>query len=476
MNDIFGLTTLDLSRFQFATTNIFHYFFVPFTVGFALIIALFQTIAYRTKSPKMENLTRFFGHLFFINFAVGVVTGVVQEFQFGMNWQVFSNFVGNIFGVPLAIEVLMAFFLESTFLGLWWFGKDRLPGWVNLASIWIVALGTAVSAYWIIILNAWMQHPVGYKLVNGQAVLTDFWAVVLNPKGVLWFAHLFTGALTVGAFFVLAVSAYHLRRRHEPEAFRVSFRVALVVAFVGSLGVTLAGHLQGQSAVRDQPMKYAAFSALWDTPSGSNTPESLIALPSNNARANKFDLEVPYLGSFLAFNNFSGIAPGMNDLQKQYESRYGPGNYVPWVWPVYWSFRVMVGLGVLMLLVSAYYLWRWRQGKLDDPGRLYPLLLAMPLAPHFSNFSGWMATEMGRQPWVVQGLLKTADAASSLRPLPVLLSLACFWIVYLMLIGLDVYLLTRTARAGMHQPEVEAKGLPSPQYLDNQGRPEGGPA
>ncbi len=469
MNEIFGLSTLDLSRFQFATTNIFHYFFVPFTVGFSLVIAIFQTIAHRTGDPKMENMTRFFGHLFFINFAVGVVTGVVQEFQFGMNWRIFSNFVGNIFGVPLAIEVLMAFFLESTFLGLWWFGRDRLPRWVTLASIWIVAVGTAISAYWIIILNAWMQHPVGFALQDGQAVMTDFWAIVFNPKGLLWFSHLFTGALTVGGFFVLAVSAYHLRRRHEPEVFRVSFKVALLVCLVGSLGVVASGHAQGQSAVRDQPMKYAAFSALWETPTGNSTPESLIALPSNRAGANRFEISVPYLGSFLAFNSLTGRAPGINELQKRYAAEYGPGDYVPWVWPVYWSFRVMVGLGFLMLLVSLYYTWRWRKGRLDDPGRLYPLLLAMPLAPHFSNFSGWVATEMGRQPWVVQGLLRTADAVSELRPLPVLLSLASFWIVYLMLIGLDVFLLTRTARSGMHPPDVEAKGLPAPEYLPKGG-------
>lgn len=329
MNELFGFSTLDLSRFQFATTSIFHYFFVPFTVGFALIIAILQTLAYRSHDPKLENLTRFFGHLFFINFAVGVVTGIVQEFQFGMNWQGFSNFVGNIFGVPLALEVLMAFFLESTFLGLWWFGKDRLPAWASLASIWIVALGTTVSAFWIILANAWMQHPVGYAIKNGRAVMTDAWAIVTNPKALEWFAHLWSGGLTVAAFFVLAVSAYHLRRRHNVPTFRVSFQVALLTALIGSLGVIAAGHVQGQSAVRDQPMKYAAFSALWDTPTGAQMPESLVALPSNGAHTNRFEVTVPYVGSFLAFNNFSGKAKGLNDLQKEYVAKYGPGNYLP---------------------------------------------------------------------------------------------------------------------------------------------------
>lgn len=465
MTEILGFTTLDLSRFQFATTSIFHYFFVPFTVGFALLIAILQTIAYRTKDPRMENLTRFFGHLFFINFAVGVVTGIVQEFQFGMNWQGFSNFVGNIFGVPLALEVLMAFFLESTFLGLWWFGKGRIPAWATLASIWIVALGTAISAYWIVLANAWMQHPVGFEIKGGRAVMTDFWAIMTNPKALEWVAHILTAAVTVGAFFVLAVSAYHLRRGHRPVEFRTSFLVAVIAALLGSAGVIVAGHEQGQSAVRDQPMKYAAFSALWDTPAGDNMPESLIALPSNAERENRFEITVPYVGSFLAFNNFNEKARGINELQAEYEAKYGPGDYVPWVWPTYWAFRVMVGMGFLMLLVSLWALWAYRKGRLENLGALYPVLLAMPLAPHLANFSGWIATEMGRQPWIVQGLLRTQDAVSTMNPQWVLLSLVAFWVIYLALIGLDVGLLTRTARAGMHEPEVQAPSLPAPDYL-----------
>lgn len=464
MNEIFGFSTLDLSRFQFATTSIFHYFFVPFTVGFSFIIAILQTIAFRTGNPKMEDLTRFFGHLFFINFAVGVVTGIVQEFQFGMNWQGFSSFVGNIFGVPLALEVLMAFFLESTFLGLWWFGKGKIPAWTGLASIWIVAIGTSISAFWIIIANAWMHHPVGFELKDGRAVMTDFWAIMTNHKALEWFSHIWTGSLTVGAFFVLAVSAYHLYRKQNVAAFQVSFKVSLIVALIGSIGVTLAGHHQGQSAIRDQPMKYAAFSALWETPEGNNMPESLVALPSNTERENKFELTVPYLGSFLAFNNFHQKAKGINELQTELEEKYGPGNYIPWVWPIYWSFRVMAGLGVLMLLACLWALWIWRKGDLTRLGWLYPLLLAMPLAPHLANFSGWIATEMGRQPWIVYGLLKTQDAVSVMNPLWVLFSLVAFWVIYLVLIGLDIFLLTRTARAGMHKPDVEAPSIPAPIY------------
>lgn len=465
MNEILGFTALDLSRFQFATTSIFHYFFVPFTVGLAFLVAIMQTIAHRTNDPEAENLTRFFGHLFFINFAVGVVTGVVQEFQFGMNWQGFSNFVGNIFGVPLALEVLMAFFLESTFLGLWWFGRGKIPKWATLTSIWIVAFGTSISAYWIILANAWMQNPVGFEIKDGRAVMTDIWAIVTNPKAVEWLAHVWTASITVGAFFVLAVSAYHLRRGNHVSAFRRSFAIGLFAALLGSVGVILAGHTQGQSAVRDQPMKYAAFSALWETPTGDNMPESLIALPSNSERANKFEISVPYIGSFLAFNNFSEKAKGINELQKELEAKYGPGNYIPWVWPTYWAFRLMVGIGGAMLLVSLWALWAYRKGDLQNLGKLYPVLLVMPLAPHFANFSGWVATEMGRQPWIVQGLMKTTDAVSYLNPLWVLLSLVAFWVIYLLLLSLDVFLLTRTARSGMHAPEVQAPSMPAPNYL-----------
>ncbi|MDN5793465.1 MAG: cytochrome ubiquinol oxidase subunit I, partial [Brevibacterium aurantiacum] len=376
MTEILGFDTLDLSRFQFATTSIFHYFFVAFTVGFAFIVAVLQTIAYRTKRADLENLTRFFGHLFFINFAVGVVTGIVQEFQFGMNWQYFSTFVGNIFGVPLALEVLMAFFLETTFLGLWWFGKGKLPEWVTLMSIWIVAIGTSISAFWIIIANAWMQRPVGFEVRDGRAVMTDAWAVIVNPKGLQWFSHIWFGSMAVGAFFVLAVSAYHLKRQHNVEAFKVSFRVALLVGVIGSLGVTVAGHLQGQSAVKDQPMKYAAFSALWDTPTGNSMPESMLAIPDRDQRRNTVEVEIPYLGSFLAFNNFTEKAQGINELQAQYEKTYGPGDYIPPVTPVYWAFRIMIGLGTAMVVLSLLVVWQsWRRGP-TRLGWVYPLVIA----------------------------------------------------------------------------------------------------
>ena len=270
------MDVVELSRFQFASTSIFHFFFVSLTVGLALVIAIMETVAYVSSKHRQvfEDMTNFFGHLFLINFAVGVVTGIVQEFQFGMNWSEYSRFVGNIFGVPLALEVLMAFFLESTFIGLWWFGKDRLKPSLRLASIWLVAIGTQVSAFWVVMANAWMHHPVGYEIVDGQAVLTDFSALVFSPKALLYFAHVQGSAWTVAGFFVLAISAYHLLKGQDTQVFSRSLRIALVFAAIGTVFSATSGHAEAQLAREDQPMKFAAMEAQWET-SESPAPWSL---------------------------------------------------------------------------------------------------------------------------------------------------------------------------------------------------------
>lgn len=463
------MDVVDLSRFQFASTSIFHFFFVSLTVGLAFLIAVMETIAYLRHEHRaaFDNLTNFFGHLFLINFAVGVVTGIVQEFQFGMNWSEYSRFVGNIFGVPLALEVLMAFFLESTFIALWWFGKDRLPRWVRLGSIWLVAIGTQISMFWIVLANAWMHHPVGYDLVNGQAVLRSFSDVLFNYKAVLYALHVQGSAWMVAGFFVLAISAYHLLRRQDVAVFSRSLRIALVFAAVGSLFSAFSGHAAAQADVRDQPMKFAAMEAQWET-SASPAPWSAIAIINEEERRNEFSLEIPYLGSLLAYNNFEGSYKGMNELQAEYEQRFGPGNYIPPVTPVYYSFRLMVGIGMLLILVSflGLFLW-WRRRDGLDTTRWYlrVLLFTLPL-PWLANFLGWVTTEMGRQPWIVYGLLKVEDAVSPNTFGEVLAGLVGLWVVYLMLIGLDIYLLAVTARAGVHhRPEAQISAAPAPSYV-----------
>jgi cytochrome bd ubiquinol oxidase subunit I len=462
------MDVVDLSRFQFASTSIFHFFFVSLTVGLAFLIAVMETIAYLRHEHRTayDNLANFFGHLFLINFAVGVVTGIVQEFQFGMNWSEYSRFVGNIFGVPLALEVLMAFFLESTFIALWWFGKDRLPRWVRLLSIWLVAIGTQISMFWIVLANAWMHRPVGYEIVNDQAVLTSFSEVMFNYKAVIYALHVQGSCWTVAGFFVLAISAYHLLRRQNVEVFSPALRIALVFAAVGTVFSATSGHTAAQVAVTDQPMKFAAMEAQWET-SESPAPWSALALINEEERRNDANLEIPYLGSLLAYNNLEGSYPGMIPLNEEYQERFGPGNYIPPVTWVYYSFRIMVGIGMLLMLAAfvGLFLW-WRRRERLDETRWYlrALVWLLPL-PWIANFTGWITTEMGRQPWIVYNLLLVRDAVSPNTAGEVLAGLVGLWVVYLTLIGLDIFLLTVTARAGIHHtPEAQITAAPVPNY------------
>ncbi|MBW0099059.1 cytochrome ubiquinol oxidase subunit I, partial [Pseudonocardia sp. KRD-184] len=455
----------------FATTSIFHFFFVSLTVGLAFLIAVMETFAYlhrkRGRADTYDRMTNFFGHLFLINFAVGVVTGIVQEFQFGMNWSDFSYFVGNIFGVPLALEVLMAFFLESTFIGLWWFGKDRLKPWMRLGSIWLVAIGTQVSAFWIVLANAWMHHPVGYEVVGGQAVLTSFSEVVFNYKAWLYFAHVQGSAWTVAAFFVLAISAFHLLRRRDVEVFSPALRIALVFAAIGTVFSAASGHSAAQYARDDQPMKFAAMEAQWeDAPAPA--PWSLVADINEAERRNDVSVEVPYVGSILAENNLDAGYEGMIGLNERYKEMYGPGEYIPPVTWVYWSFRIMVGIGSLLLLAAFTGLFLWWRGRLDSRWYLRSLVYLVPL-PWIANFTGWITTEMGRQPFMVYGLLTVDEGVSANTTGEVLAGLVGLWVVYLALIGLDIFLLTTTARAGVHRrPAAEMASAPAPDWTSPQ--------
>jgi cytochrome bd ubiquinol oxidase subunit I len=461
---------IGLSRFQFASTSIFHFFFVSLTVGLAALIAVMETFRYASKERRAqyENMTNFFGHLFLINFAVGVVTGIVQEFQFGMNWSQYSVFVGNIFGVPLALEVLMAFFLESVFIALWWFGKDLLRPWMRLASIWLVAIGTQISAFWIVMANAWMHRPVGYEVVGDQAILTDFAAVVFNPKAWIYFAHVQGSCWTVAGFFVLAISAYHLLRRRNVEIFSRSLRIALVFATVGTAFSAFSGHTAAQVARQDQSMKFAAMEAQWED-SGSPAPWSALAFIDEENQRNSFNLEIPILGSILAENNFDASYRGLIPLNEEYQEQFGPGDYIPPVWPVYYGFRIMVGIGVLLLLAAftgLFLWWRRREKLVETRWYLKVLVLLIPL-PWIANFAGWITTEMGRQPFMVYGLLTVSEGVSANTVGEVLAGLIGLWVVYLALIGLDVYLLTVTARAGIsHQPQAQIQAAPPPTYTD----------
>ena len=448
-----------LARLQFAIVTIYHFFFIPLTLGLSIIIALMETIYVRTGREVFKTMTKFWGKLFVINFAMGVVTGIVQEFQFGMNWADFSRFVGDIFGAPLAIEALSAFFLESVFLGVWIFGWQRLSKGMHAAAIWLVAIGSNVSALWILIANAFMQQPVGYAIENGRAVLTNFAAVVFNPKVWVMFPHTVSAGLVTAAFFVMGISAYHLLRKQHLEVFKHSFRIAAIIGSIGVVLVALNGHSQTQQMVDTQPMKLASAEALWETEDPASL--SILTIGDLSLRNEVFSIRIPNLLSLLSFNQIDGEVQGINDLQAEYEQLYGPGNYVPPVAIVYWSFRVMIGLGVLLLLLGFYGLFLVMGDTIETHATSMKLFLLAILFPYLANSAGWIMTEIGRVPWVVFGLMKIQDGISPTVPSSlVITSLVLFTLLYAALMVADVYLLMKFAKAGPSPITDETTQLP----------------
>jgi len=443
---------LDLARWQFAVTTLYHFLFVPVTIGMAWFLVGMQTAWHRTRDEKWLRLTRFYGKLFLINFALGVVTGIVQEFQFGMNWSAYSRYVGDIFGAPLAIEGLAAFFIESTFLGLWIFGWDRLKPKVHLATIWLVAIGTTASAYFILAANSWMQHPVGYKLnpVKHRAELTSIGQVLTNNTLIRAFGHTIAAAVLTGAMLVLGVAAWHLRRGAAASLHRPVVVIALWATLVGGLATVLIGHAQGQLMTREQPMKMAAAEALYNTTSGARF--SLFDLGPWQKYPNKslVSIGIPHGLSILATNSWNGTVEGINDIQQQDVKKYGPGNYKPIVGVTYWTFRIMTGLGFLALLLAIIGLVLARKpGRLERSRRYLRFMVWMTGLPLLANLAGWIFTEMGRQPWIVQGLLLTKQAVSpSVGAWSVGLTLAGFTLLYGLLAAIEAALMIRTAKAG----------------------------
>ncbi len=451
-------TALDLARWQFAVTTVYHFLFVPVTIGLAWFVAGMQTLWHLTRNERHLRMTRFFGKLFLINFALGVVTGIVQEFQFGMNWSVYSRYVGDVFGAPLAIEGLAAFFLESTFLGLWIFGWDRLRGGVHLAMIWLVAIGTTASAYFILAANSWMQHPVGYRKVGDHAEMTSLERVFFQSLQITQFMHTILAALLTAALLVLAVSAYWLRRGRDLELFRGSAKGALVVTLVTSLLVMIVGHFQAQVLTHEQPMKIAASEALYTT--AAPAPLSLFAVGpvARHPKRTDVNISIPHLLSVIATSSWNGKIEGINEIQAQYRKQYGPGDYTPIIGTAYWTWRIMVGLGVVAFLYSLAGLWLMRGGRGLEHSRRFTkstyLLLALPFV---ANTAGWLFTEMGRQPWIVQGLLLTKDAVSPrVGAVSVAISLGSFAGLYGVLAGIETWLMAKAVRTGPEETIPEA--------------------
>ena len=456
------MDALNLARWQFGITTVYHFFFVPLTLGLVWVVAGLQTAYYFTGDDVWKRLTKFWGKLFLINFAMGVVTGIVQEFQFGMNWSEYSRFVGDVFGAPLAIEALLAFFLESTFLGLWIFGWDKLPKLAHLLAIWLVAIGSNISAYWILVANSFMQQPMGYAIRNGRAEMESFWALISNPHVFVQFPHVITAAMTTGAFFVLGISAWHLARAKDEatrEAFRRSFRIGAVYGFAATIAVSVVGHSQAQYMVGVQPMKMAAAEALWET--ADPAPMSLFTYGHEPERRDRFAVKVPGLLSFLAHNRFSGEVKGIKNLQAEYEAAYGPGDYVPPVMWTYWNFRAMVGAGMAMLLLSAWALWRSLGDRVEASPRLLALLVPALVLPYIGNSAGWIFTEIGRSPWIVFGVMTIDKGVSpGVTAGEVLTTLVGFTLLYAALMAADLYLLAKFAKAGIHPPATDPADAP----------------
>lgn len=439
-----------LARLQFASTTIYHFLFVPLTLGLSLLVAWFQTKYYKTGNVDYRKLTKYFGGLFLINFSVGVATGIVQEFQFGMNWAEHSRFVGDIFGVPLAIEALAAFFIESTFLGIWIFGWDRLPKKIHLASIWLVALAGNLSALWIIIANAFMQEPVGYVIRNGRAEMTDFFALISNPQVWLQFPHTVLSGCVTAAVFVLAISAYNILKKKDVEVFKRAVKTAVIFGFISLVLVIGVGDAQGKYLVKHQPMKMAAAEALWE--SKEPAPLSMFAVIDEKNKTNPIDIGLPRMLSFLSYNNFSQKVEGINDIQAQLEKELGPGNYIPPVTISYWSFRTMVFAGMFMLLIFAIaaYFTLLKKNIADQKWFLKVLMFILPL-PYLCNTGGWMLTEIGRQPWVVYKVLLVSDGVSkSVSQGMVTTSLIAFFVIYGILAATCLTLMIRYVKAGGH--------------------------
>jgi cytochrome d ubiquinol oxidase subunit I len=454
------MDNLDLARWQFAITTVYHFLFVPITIGLSALVAWYHTAWVRKHHPDDLRLTKFYGKLFTINFALGLVTGIVQEFQFGMNWSDYSRFVGDIFGAPLAIEALLAFFLESTFLGLWIFGWGRIPEKLHASCMWIVHIGTLLSAYFILAANSFMQNPVGYKFnpETRRAELTDFGAVLTNKVQLVTFPHVVTAAYMVGGAMVMAVALWHLRRKDvgaDAGMYRRATRLGAIVTLVAGLLVSFTGDLQGKIMTEVQPMKMAAAEALYTT-SDSCAPFSLFTIGSLDGSKETFSITVPCLLSFLADGNFQGSVQGIDDLEAQYVKQFGSGNpltasptYMPNIPLAYWSFRLMIGVGLLAALLAALALWATRKGRVPQSRWWQWAIIAAPLLPVFGNSFGWIFTETGRQPWLVFGLMTTRTGVSpSVSAGEVITSMVVYTLLYGALAVIEVKLFLRYARAG----------------------------
>ncbi|KKM09553.1 cytochrome D ubiquinol oxidase subunit I [Clostridiales bacterium PH28_bin88] len=424
-----------LSRIQFAFTVAYHYLYVPLSIGLAVLIAVIEFKFYRTREEVYDRMGRFWTKILAINFAIGVATGITMEFQFGSNWSNYSRFVGDIFGAPLAAEGVFAFFLESTFIGLLIFGRDKITRFMRFFAALMVALGTHLSAFWIVVANSWQQTPAGFKIEGGRAILTDFGAAVFNPSTLPRFLHTVTGAYITAAFVVMGISAYYLLKNANKDVAKHSMRLALIFGLIfGSLQFYL-GDVHAKQVAETQPVKLAAFEALWETKEGA--PLLLFGIPDGEAETNKVEIGIPGLLSFLVHGDFQAPVRGLKEF---------PEELRPPLAPTFWSFRIMIALGIYMALVLLLGLYHYVKGSLYTHKSVLKLMLYSIPAPYLANELGWMAAEVGRQPWIVDGLLKTSDAISPLPAGQILLTISLFAVVYALLFAVFMYLMIKEVK------------------------------
>ncbi len=433
---------LMLSRIQFAITTIFHFLFVPVTLGLSILIAFFEWRYVFSRKEIYKTLAKFWGKLFLINFAIGVLTGIALEFEIGMNFAEFSRFVGDVFGAPLAIEATLAFFLESVFIGLWAFGGSRISDKIRATSITFVAFASNISAFWIILANGWMQNPAGYNIVNNRVEMTDFFALISNQYAWIEFFHTLTAAFTLSAFFVMAISAYHILKRNLPEVFVISFKVGAYFGLISSLLLIILGDISGTSVAKYQPAKFAAMESMWETK--TSAPMYLFVIPDEKNEKNYVEfLGIPKLLSFLAYHDFNAKVRGLKEYQVDER---------PSVPLVHFSFRIMVGIGFLLFISAIFASYYSYRNTIERRTWLLKwLFIALPLC-YLSIQLGWIVTEVGRQPWIVYGLLKTKDAISkNLSQSNVFFSLLSFLLIYTTVGLLGFYLIIKNAFKGVNK-------------------------
>lgn len=426
-----------LSRLQFAAATYFHFLFVPLTLGLSILVAIMETMYVKTNDQLYLKITKFWGKIFLINFAIGVVTGITLEFQFGTNWSKYSAYVGDIFGSLLAIEATAAFFLESTLIGVWAFGWKKLSKKAHAICIWLVAFASNLSALWILIANSWMQHPVGYVIRNNRAELTDFTAVVFQKWAILEFLHTISASYILSGFFVIGISAYHILRKNQREYFTRSAKMGLTMALLSSIFIVVEGHFHGSDLADKQPTKLAAMEAHWETKKAA--PKYLFAIPDEENERNLIELiPIPGLLSLLAKHDINAEVIGLKEFKK--EDR-------PPVFITYLSFNLMVALGFYFLGVSIYG-WLKRDQLESHPRYLRLMMYSIPL-PYIASALGWTLAEVGRQPWIVYGLLRTKEAVSPIGGGQVLTTFIAFLVVYGIIGIVGFRLMVKVAKEGI---------------------------